>query len=241
MKKPFILILFLFMINAVFSQDLQLHYDFRHLVDPTVNAKNFPMISFQYLKDIDTNATGSFLVKVQSFLSGEKNNIGQTFIQISQTLRFWKPKVYFTVNYTGGLGITPPSFGYYLTNSFGLGIAYPLQWKGAWLSANLLYRYNAFHKPSHDPQLTFYFGKFFFHYKVFVEGSIVAWTENKDQGIDYTKGLQGKKLAFYGDPQIWLRVKKGFFIGSRVSLYYHLVSEDNQIRAYPTLGVKYQF
>ncbi|MDJ1494296.1 DUF5020 family protein [Cytophagaceae bacterium DM2B3-1] len=240
MKKTFILFL-LFKVGLLFSQDLQLHYDFRHSVDPKHNTANFPMISFQYFKDVDTNATGSFLLKVQSFLSGDKNNTGQTFIQISQTLKFWKPKVYFSLNYTGGLGIAPPSFGYYLTNSFGAGISYPFQWKGAWLSANLLYRYNAFHKPSHDPQLTFYLGKFFANYKIFVEGSIVAWTENKDQGIDYTKGQKGKKLAFYGDPQIWFRIKKGFFIGSRISLYYHLVSQDNKVQAYPTIGTKYQF
>jgi hypothetical protein len=241
MKKRCSLLLLLLMAISAFGQDLQLHYDFRHSVDPRLNATNFPMISFQYFKQIDTNATGAFLLKVQSFLSGDKNNIGQTFIQISQNLRFWKPKVYLAFNYSGGLGIAPPAYGYYLTNSFGLGMAYPFQWKGAWLSASLLYRYNAFHKPSHDPQFTFYVGKFFFKYKVFVEGSVVAWTENKDQGVDYTKGWQGKKLAFFGDPQIWFRIKKGFFVGSRISLYYHLLTEDNQVQAYPTVGTKYQF
>ena len=223
------------------SQDLQLHYDFRHTVDPKLNPRNFPMISFQYFKQIDTLGTGSFLLKVQTFLDGEKNNTNQAFLQVSQSLRFWKPKVYLSLNYSGGLGIAAPSFGYYLRNSFGLGVAYPFQWKGAWLSAAALYRYNAFPKGSHDPQFTFYFGRGFLNYKIFVEGSIVSWTENRDQGIEYTKGQTGKKFAFFGDPQIWFTIKKGLAVGSRVSLYYHLLTDRNVVQAYPTVGTRYKF
>ncbi len=223
------------------AQDLQLHYDFRHTFDPKLNPRNFPMISFQYFKEIDTLGTGSFLFKVQTFLDGEKNNTNQAFLQVSQSLRFWKPKVYLSLNYSGGLGVAQPSFGYYLRNSFGLGGAYPFQWKGAWLSVAALYRYNAFPKGSHDPQLTFYFGRGFLNYKIFVEGSIVSWTENRDQGIEYTKGLTGKKFAFFGDPQIWFNIKKGLAVGSRISLYYHLLTDRNIIQAYPTVGIRYKF
>ncbi len=223
------------------AQDLQLHYDFRHTVDPRLNPRNFPMISFQYFKEIDTLGTGSFLFKVQTFLDGEKNNTNQAFLQVSQSLRFWKPKVYLSLNYSGGLGVTDQSFGYYIRNSFGAGVAYPFQWKGAWISTAVLYRYNAFPKGSHDPQFTFYFGRGFLNYKIFAEGSIVAWTENRNQSIEYTKGLTGKKFAFFGDPQIWFTIKKGLSVGSRISLYYHLLTDKNVIQAYPTVGARYKF
>lgn len=241
MKIRLIFLNLLLSLTITQAQDLQLHYDLRHTVDPKLNPRNFPMISFQYFKQIDTVGTGSFLFKVQTFLDGEKRNTNQAFLQVSQSLRFWKPKVYLSLNYSGGLGVAAPSFGYYLQNSFGVGIAYPFQWKGAWLNAAALYRYNAFQKGSHDPQFTFYFGRGFLNYKIFVEGSIVSWTENRNRGVEYTKDQTGKKFAFFGDPQIWVTIKKGLAVGSRVSLYYHLLTDKNTIQAYPTIGTRYKF
>jgi len=224
-----------------FGQNLQVHYDFRHSIDPGMNGVNFPSFSFEYFKNIDTVGTGSFLFKIQADLKGEQKNMGQVFTQLSQTLRFWKPKVYLSLTYNGGLGVAPGNYGFYLTNSFGAGIAYPFQWKGAWLSASLCYRYNAYTKPSHDPQFIFYFGRGFFNYRIFVAGSLVSWTENRDQGIEYTASLQGKKFAFFADPQIWVKVKGNFSVGSRINLYYHLLNNKNEVQVYPTLGTKIQF
>jgi hypothetical protein len=223
------------------SQNLQLHYDFRHTIDPKLNSRNYPTFNFEYFNDIDTVSTGSFLFKIQTDLNGKNNNVGQVFTQVSQSLRFWKPKVYLSLNYSGGLGIGSDSYGFYLSNSFGLGASYPFQWKGAWFAVNLLFRYNAFDRPSYDPQLTLYFGKGFINYRIFTAGSFVFWTENRNQGNDLTKRLSGKKFAFFGDPQIWIRIKNGFSAGSRINVYYHLLSENNQIQFYPTLGTKYQF
>ncbi|MCX6254673.1 MAG: DUF5020 family protein [Bacteroidia bacterium] len=239
--KFLLLSAFLFLTLAGFSQNLQLHYDFRHTTDPKLNSKNFPTFSFEYFRNIDTLDTGSFLLKLNAQLDGKNNNMGQVFTQVSQSLRFWKPKVYLSFNYSGGLGVTPNSFGYYLSNSFGVGAAYPFQWKGAWVATSLSFRINTFDKTSYDPQFNLYFGKGFINYKIFTAGSFVFWTQNRNQGNDNTKDLKGKKFAFFGDPQIWFRIKNGFSIGSRINVYYHLLSEDDQIQFYPTLGTKYQF
>jgi hypothetical protein len=223
------------------AQNLQLHYDFRHMVDPEQQPKNFTVLSFEYFKDLDTLGTGSFLFKFNAHLDGKNSNMGQVFSQISQSLKFWKPKVYMSFNYSGGLGVTSGSFGYYVSNSFGIGVSSPFEWRGAIISVAAYFRYNAFRKPSYDPQLTLYLGKGIFEYKVFIAGSFVFWTQNRDQGDEYTGELKGKKLAFFGDPQIWFRIKKGFSAGSRVNVYYHLLNENNTIQFYPTFGVKYQF
>jgi len=223
------------------SQNLQLHYDFRHSIDPEMNSKNFPTFSFEYFKNVDTISTGAFLFKLQADLKGKNNNTGQVFIQVSQSLKFWNPKVYLSLNFSGGLGVTPVLNGFYVSNSYGAGVSFPFQWRGAWFSTNLIFRYNAFRKPSYDPQLNLYYGKGFSDYKVFVSGSFVFWTENRNQGNDYTKNLTGKKFAFFGDPQFWIRIKNGFSVGSRINIYYHLLSDDDQIQLYPTLGSKYQF
>lgn len=240
MKYLFLLIFSLFTWSG-WAQNLQIHYDFRHATDPALNTKNFPTFSFEYFKDIDTLETGSFLLKMDVQLDGKHNNIGKVFTQLSQSLKFWKPKVYLSLNYSGGLGVTPASYGYYLSNSFGIGVAYPFQWHGAWVATSWLFRANIFDKPSYDPQFNLYFGKGFLNYKILAAGSFVFWSENRNQGNEYTKDLRGKKFAFFGDPQIWFKVINRVSIGSRINVYYHLLSDDNQIQIYPTMGAKYQF
>ena len=232
---------FIFSTHGLWSQNLQLHYDFRHSIDPKLNGKIFPMLSFEYFKEIDTLGTGSFLFKLQSDLNGSNGNVGQVFTQLSQSLKFWGPKVYLALNYSGGLGVTAASYGFYLTNAFGVGVSYPFQWKGAWIATNMYARYSAFNKPSYDPQLTLYFGKGFLDYRIFIAGSFVFWTENKNQGTDFTSTLTGKKFAFFGDPQVWFRLRNGFSIGSRISTFYNLLGEEDQFQFYPTIGAKYQF
>ena len=76
------LVLFsLFLVFSVpaFSQNLQLHYDFRHSIDPALNPGNYPGFSFEYFKNIDTLGTGSFLMKLQADLNGKNENIGQVY------------------------------------------------------------------------------------------------------------------------------------------------------------------
>ncbi len=235
--------LFIFLSISVqcFSQNLQLHYDFRHSINPKLHTKNFPSLSFEYFKLIDTLGTGSFLLKVQADFSGKNANAGQVFVQASQSLRFWKPKIFLSLNYSGGLGVTSSAFGFYIPNSYGIGVSYPFQWKGAWLAANLLLRYNAFEKPSLDPQFTFYFGKGISNYRFFTAGSFVFWSQNRNQGDFGTQNLKGKKFAFFGDPQFWIKIKNGFSAGTRINVFYHLLTDGNEVQFYPTLGLKYQF
>jgi hypothetical protein len=224
-----------------FSQNLQMHYDFRHTVDPQTSPVNYPSFSFEYFKNIDTVGTGSFLIKLQADLNGKNNNTGQVYTQLSQSLRFWKPKIYLSLNYSGGLGVTQSAFGYYLSNSYGMGISCPFQWRGAWVATSLILRYTAFDLPSYDPQMTIYFGRGFLNYRIFTSGSFVFWTQNKNQGIESTKDLHGKKFAFFGDPQFWFRIKNKLSVGTRVNVYFHIYTMENKVQLFPTIGLKYQF
>lgn len=235
---PFTFLLFLPI--SVFSQALQLHYDFRHSTDPKLNTANYPTFYFEYFKNVDTLGTGSFLFKLQTDLNGKNNNIGQCFTQISQSLKYWKPKLYIYLTYSGGLGVTPTSFGFYIPNSFAAGASGLLVWKGVWISPSLSLRVNMFDKPSYDPQVTLYVGRGFFNYKLFASGSFTFWTENRNQGNDATNDLRGKKFAFFGDPQIWIKIKNNVSVGSKVNVLYNLTGE-RQMKFYPTVGIKYQF
>ena len=157
--------------TALFSQNLQLHYDFRHSIDPAHNSRNFPTLYFEYFKSLDSGKSfiklGSFFIKIESDMQGANDNIGKSFIQASQTFRLWKPKIFLSLQYSGGLGVTEPrQYSYYIANAFSAGSCYPFQWKGAYFSAALYYNYNMLKRPSNDMMLSFYWGKGFWNYKV---------------------------------------------------------------------------
>ena len=227
------------------SQQLQLHYDPRHWLDPAHNAKNFPTLYFQYFKaetpDSSFIKLGSFLLQMQCDLPGPQGNIGKFFIQTSQALRFWDPKVFLEVKYSGGLGIAEPgAYGFYIANSYSLGVVVPFQWNDVFLSASLDFSYTAFALPSHDVLASIYWWKGLWDYLVDLAGDVQIWTQNENQGTSLTANLRGKRTSFYGEPQIWFNVDRSFSVGSKVNLYYNILTLDGTLQIYPTLAVRYR-
>ncbi|HVN58129.1 MAG TPA: hypothetical protein VMT63_07525 [Bacteroidales bacterium] len=226
---------------ACFCQNVQMYYDLRHSVDPTNFKKNFPALSFEYFRDLDSVGTGSFLFRLDTQLSGEKCNMGQAFAQVSQSLRFWKPKPGLSVYYSGGLGVVLPGNGFFITNAVGMGSACPFQWRGAWISIGIYFRASFYARQSYDPQLILYFGKGFHGYRIFTDGSFVFWTENRNQGSDYTRNLSGKKFAFFGDPKVWIKISGGLSAGIKTSVFYNLTATGSKLKIYPAIGTRYRF
>lgn len=226
--------------SQLFAQNLQLHYDLRHTFDPSHNAMNFPAIYFEYFRSKDSS--GSFFMKTESDLNGMDHNIGKFYTQVTQSFRFWKPKVYAQAQYSGGMGIAEPgSYAYYITNAFSLGAVYPFQWKGAWFSTSLSYTCNTFKKPSHDLLYSLYWGRGFWNYKFEFSGDVELYTQNKNLGDIYTANLTGKRVAFFGEPQLWFKIHNGFSLGSKIYVYYHVLTNESLLQVYPTLGVRVKF
>jgi hypothetical protein len=245
MKYLLLLMLSVFSV-PLFSQNLQLHYDFRHTIDPAFNSRNFSTLYFEYFKlQNDTSSfikTGSFFLKVEDDLEGDGDNIGKAFIQTSQTFRLWKPMIFLSLQYSGGLGVTDPKqYSYYINNALSLGPAYSFKWQGAYFSTAIYYTYNMLTRPSNDMMLSFYWGKGFWNYKVEFDGDFELYTLNKNTGDDFTKNLSGKTVSFFGEPQIWFKIHKSFSIGSKFILYYHVITTENLFDVYPTIAVRVKF
>ena len=223
------------------AQTLQLHFDPRHTLDPSHSPMNFPTIYFEYFHQAK-DTSGAFFMKTEADLEGEGHNIGKFYTQLSQSFRFWEPKIYLQLQYSGGMGITVPgSYGYYITNALSIGPVYPFQWKGAWFSTSLLYTYNAFKKPSNDVLYSLYWGKGFWNYKVEFSGDIELYTLNKSLGDAYTSKLHGKRLALFGEPQLWFKVHNGFSMGSKINMYFHVLTDQNILQIYPTIAARFRF
>ncbi len=244
MKFLIVIMLSLLSVGA-FSQSLQLHYDFRHTIDPKRNPKNFPTLYFEYYKLLDTGKAfikpGSFLLKTQADFTGDQDNIGKYYMQVSQEFRFWKPKFFIDLQYSGGLGITTPrQYSYYILNTYSAGISYPFKIGQAYLSSILFYRYVPYAKPSNDFLYTMYFYRGLFNYKAEFAGDFSIWNENKNHGDDATAGQSGKRFFFFAEPQAWYNINKKFSVGSKVNMFYHVNTTDNIFEVYPTAAIRWK-
>jgi hypothetical protein len=237
LKNPLICFILL-SFSSLNSQTLQLHYDCRHSIDPQHFDKNFPTLFFELFKQ---QSIGSFLLKMQSDLDGKQNNIGKFYMQVSQSLKFWQPKIYLTIQYSGGIGIAEPGqYGFYINNAFSIGTAFSFQWDGAWVSVFLSFTYNVLQIPSHDVLCSFYWGKGFLNYKIEFSGDFNLYTINKNHGDAWTANQHGKRIAFYAEPQLWFNVSKNFSLGSKINIYYHVLTYANVLQTYPTIAVRYK-
>lgn len=240
MMKCFFCIIFLFICYPLLSQELQIHYDFRHSIDPELNSKNFLSLNFNYYKSNDKKK-GAFFIQMQTDFTGENQNPGQVYLQITKYFRYWKPKFSLLVGYGGGFGVAPPAYGYYMANTYSIGISKSVGWKTFSLSIDGGYKYSAFSKVSHDVQLNVFFLKGFFNYKASTLGTISICSQNKDIGDGTTDDLDGKKLVLCAFPQFWAKIWQKWSIGTKVSCFYHVLSSDDSFQTYPTVGIKYSF
>lgn len=227
----------------IFAQSLQLHYELRHTVDPKNNLQNFPAVYFDYFKlQTDTSSfikPGSFLLTLESDMQGDKNNIGKAIVQVTQTFRLWRPKIFVGVQYSGGLGVTEPKqYSYYINNAVSIGPSVPFAWKGAYFNVFVYYTHNMLKKPSNDVMLSLYWWKGLFNYKMEFSGDFELYTVNKNTGEDFTRNLLGKTVSFFGQPQVWYNINKSFAFGSKQLLYYHVNIAKNVLQVYPTIAVR---
>ncbi len=241
--KLLMLSFFCFTCYFSFSQTLQLHYDMRHTISPKRNSKNFPTLYFEYFKNQDSGKSlikpGSFLLKTQADFTGPKSNIGKFYIQMSQSVRFWKPKIFLSLQYSGGLGVTEPKqYSFYIQNAYSAGLSYPFKSGNAYLTTVLYYKYVDYSKPSNDFLYTLYWWKGLWNYKAEFSGDFSIWTENKNHGDDATNFLTGKRFFFFAEPQFWFNINKTFALGSKINMNYHVLRPDNVLEVYPTLAIK---
>ncbi|HEY1870632.1 MAG TPA: DUF5020 family protein [Chitinophagaceae bacterium] len=244
MKYLFVLF-FCYLNSVVPAQQLQLHYDLRRAIAPKYNAKNFTTLYFEYFKSQDSGKAfikpGSFLFKMQADFAGDQNNLGKFYMQVSQSFRFWQPKIFLSLQYSGGMGITEPKqYSYYINNAFSAGVEDPFKWGNTYLSSVLYYKYVPYKKPSNDFLYTLYWWKGLWNYKAEFSGDFSVWTENKNHGDDLTKDLHGKRFYFFAEPQYWHRLVKNFYVGTKVNMYYHVYTTENLLQVYPTIAVKYK-
>lgn len=224
--------------RAASAQDLQLHYDWRHTVDPRTNARDFPILTFKSFKAL---GFGSFLLKLEMNLDGTRHNVSKGYLEVSQSLRFWTAPVYAVAQYSGGLGLFDDAGGgYYIANAYSVGAARPFQWNGGWASVALAYKHSNLPRASRDPQVTLYWGRPLGGRWAFASTGVL-WTQNRNRGDGATAGESGKRPSFLFQNEIWWRAAGPISLGSEVRVSRNVYAADGRLLVYPTVGVRYLF
>ena len=222
---------------------VDLLYDFRHTTVPQDNAHNFPVLE---LKVFFPQSFGAFLMKSEVDLDGANHNPSQTYTELSQSLKLGsvtlgdKP-LFVHLGYSGGLG----SFGngkgsFYIQNAFQLGLEYSFQVNGAFCNAYAALRYSTFEKPSYDPMIALYTGRYFFDYKLLIANSLEAWTTSRDQG-PASQEYSGKFASWELESEIWYKARNNISIGAYVRTTRNVYTIDDRWVIYPSFGVRYSF
>lgn len=222
---------------------VDLLYDVRHTTDPQDNANNFPVVE---LKLFLPNSLGSFLMKEEIDLDGGNHNVSQTYTELSQSIKLGSATLagqplFVHLGYSGGLGLFGnTSGGFYVQNAYQLGLEAPFQVRGAFCNAYVALRYTSFEKPSYDPMLALYAGRYFFNYKVLIANSLEAWTTSTDQGGASTQH-DGKYASWELESEAWYKVAKNFSVGTYVRTTRNVYALSNRWVVYPSVGVRYSF
>lgn len=224
--------------RVVHAQELQLHYDWRHTVDPRNNARDFPALTFKTFKAL---GFGSFLLKLEADLNGTQHNVSKGYFEVSQTLRFWNAPVFALGEFTGGLGVFDGgSGGYYIESAYLAGAAYPFQWQGGFANVSLAYKHTNFPQASRDAQATLYWGRPFRQRWAFASTGVFS-TQNRNHGDEFTAGMTGKRWPFLIENELWWRAVGLVWLGSEVRISRDVYATDGRFLIYPTLGIRYLF
>jgi len=232
--------------GSLIAQQLQLHFEPRHELDATRYTRDFVSLFFQYFKppkeDSSFVRVGSTLIQTQCDFTGVRGNIGKLYVQCSQTVKFWAPNIYLDLEYSGGLGIAEPGgIGFYITNTYSVGWASALVWQGTVMNLSAAFAYTAFKVPSRDFRCSVYWWRGLFNYAAEFSGDIQCWTLNKNLGSDQATPTGGKWFCVFAEPQFWYSLGGGLSLGTKINVYYNVVTFDQILQIYPTAAVRYKF
>ena len=151
------------------------------------------------------------------------------------------------VGYSGGLGLFNDTAGaFYIQNVYELGLAYTFQVRKAFCDVSVSLRDTNFAKPSYDPMLTLYTGRYFLDGRLLLGNSLEAWTTSTaqtlgGQGGTSSQSAGGKFASWELESEAWYRVDKHFYVGTYTRTTRNVYAVSNRWVVYPSVGVRYTF
>lgn len=233
MKYLTFLLLYTCCVSNLYSQNVQLHYDFgkdRNYLTSTVEMfKTDKWGSTFFFVDMDYNV-------------GEVKGISMAYWEIARELNLGKSPIAFHAEYNGGFGqyFTPDYFGaYQINDSWLAGPAFNYNNKEftRGFSIQLLYKYI---RDKHDAsfQITGVWYMNMLNNKLTFSGFADFWKENND--FINNEGAETTEFVFQSEPQLWYNFTENISIGTELELGYNFVPVKG-FRLNPTIGARWTF
>ncbi|KAF0194902.1 MAG: hypothetical protein FD166_3142 [Bacteroidetes bacterium] len=233
MKYLTFLLLYTCCVSNLYSQNVQLHYDFgkdRNYLTSTVEMfKTDKWGSTFFFVDMDYNV-------------GEVKGISMAYWEIARELNLGKSPIAFHAEYNGGFGqyFTPDYFGaYQINDSWLAGSAFNYNNKEftRGFSIQLLYKYIR-DKHNASFQITGVWYMNMLNNKLTFSGFADFWKEDND--FINNEGAETTEFVFQSEPQLWYNFTENISIGTELELGYNFVPVKG-FRLNPTIGAKWTF
>ncbi len=217
-KKPTLFVLLVLFTSKLFSQNLQLHYDY-------AKDREYFTSTLEFYRPDDRGATFWFV-------DFDYNELGNR----SASLAYWEIARYFNLSLKKGLsatiqfndGIAP--WGR-LGHIWLAGLAHPINLGAISISTELLYRSSYLSKGS-DAQLTFVYSFDFLGGKGHLTGFADIWSEAKTK-------RSNKTIVFLSQPQVWFELLNNIYIGGEARISQNFLPQKG-LQLYTTIGVKWK-
>lgn len=231
MKKITCLCLFLLFAVKLTAQNVQIHYDFGHNINPEL-LKDRPVTTTVEMFKPDKLGSTFFFVDMDYTSKG----VQMAYWEIAREFNLGKSPFAAHIEYNGGL-CSKGSFG----NSYLLGAAYNYNnsdfTKG--FSIQTMYKYIQSNPNPHNLQLTTVWYAHFANRKFSINGFADFWS---------TSLVKERGFVFLSEPQFWINLNAfdiipkdcNLSIGSEIELSYNFYF-DKKFYANPTLAVKWTF
>jgi len=232
MKKFLFVFLFIYS-TSLYSQNLQLHYDFGKSRDRNATDRGYFTSTFEMYKPDKLGSTFWF---IDMDYSNTQKQIGLAYMEFARNFKIGKFPVQPHVEFNGGVyfhnKVTPLSGGS-ISNAWLFGGALPLTLGKGSIEFQLMYKAITYATKA-DGQFTVVWFYPLFNGKVAFDGFLDFWSEDK---FDHSE----KKFVLLTEPQVWYTLNKTFAIGSEVEISHNFIFMSKKTEIYPTLAMKWNF
>lgn len=215
------------------AQNIQLHYDFGHLLTEDMKARPALTSTVEMFRPDKWGSTFFFID-----MDYQNSGIKSAYWEIARDLRFWKLPLSVHVEYNGGLRDDTSYDDAYL---LGTNYSYNADDFSYGFGITPMYKYLAKQSNPHSFQLT---GTWYYH---FAKG-LFTFTGFADLWGDRDFSGQNMML-FLMEPQLWFNLNKlpciaddcNLSIGTEVEMSYNFPVKNERFYALPTIAVKWSF
>jgi hypothetical protein len=232
-----IIILFILIsLPEVYSQNLQIHYDFGE-------NRNYITTTIEMFKPDDYGAT-FFFVDFDYNLPGNKS-MSLAYFEIARYISVYR-NLSLTVQYNDGFIVAggepfdiPYNIAFTLNQTWLGGISYPVNLGFVTLNTDILYR-NTYGSEAPDAQITIVWFVPFLNNKINFTGFLDFWSQDISLRNPFSTSDR-KEMVFLAEPQIWYNIFKHLAVGTELEVSNNFLPTQRVVKIMPTLAVKWNF